>query len=409
MLDEPTTDGAMASKSETDTLLEAPHPWDPRHKKLRPLERLLFWPVFCTVLVPLACVRLVVLAIASIGVIFFAYVCRGPLRFLLVPAYTLCGRLVLFSFGVWPGMISVKGKKLWHLCPVCVAAPHYGMLDAFFFMYHGLPRPMAIESYAKIPVVGALFAAANGIAVPVARATNKGSSSAALPANKGGVASSNGSSGATKENASMNTAGAPSPEKAPLVAEMSRGRDRHKSLSKEEAGATIVAPSKPAGGSSATQAVRAAIQETKRKWLEDLDDAARKASKPILILPEGTTQAGQCLMKFFSGAFEGGGPIQPVLLQYPYSRYNLAFFEKGLPDHIGKLLLAPWVKIDVTYLPLCTPTADEAREPDRYAERVRREMAAASNLPLSPFGARDLRKQSQERSAAEAAAKDRRD
>ena len=44
----------MASKSETDALLEAPHPWDPRHKKLRPLERLLFWPVFCTVLVPLA-------------------------------------------------------------------------------------------------------------------------------------------------------------------------------------------------------------------------------------------------------------------------------------------------------------------------------------------------------------------
>ena len=55
------------------------------------------------------------------------------------------------------------------------------------------------------------------------------------------------------------------------------------------------------------------------------------------------------------------------------------------------LLATPWQRVHVEYLPVCHPSADEELDAERYAERVRREMATAAALPLSEYGARDLR------------------
>ena len=93
----------------------------------------------------------------------------------------------------------------------------------------------------------------------------------------------------------------------------------------------------PSKGSAATHAVRAAIQAHKAEWASN----PRSEPRPVLILPEGTTHNGHSLLKFFSGAFEGGGPVQPILLKYPYRRVHSAFFSSTLLSHLSTLLISP--------------------------------------------------------------------
>ena len=41
-------------------------------------------------------------------------------------------QLILFCFGVWPGMLAVSGRNEWDEVPITVAAPHLGLLEAFW-------------------------------------------------------------------------------------------------------------------------------------------------------------------------------------------------------------------------------------------------------------------------------------
>ena len=120
---------------------------------------------------------------------------------------------------------------------------------------------------------------------------------------------------------------------------------------------------------------------------EQIHFATEKGHKPIVLLPEGTCHNGHALLKFFTGAFEGGGPVQPVILRYPYRRVNAANFYASLGSHMLRLLLAPWVHMHVTYLPVYRPSEAEAAEPELYAENVRQTMSRAAGLPLSQYGA----------------------
>ena len=104
-------------------------------------------------------------------------------------------------------------------------------------------------------------------------------------------------------------------------------------------------------------------------------------------------------MKFFSGAFEGGGPVQPVLLSYPYRHFHAAFFGAGMGDHVLRLLVNPWQRVEVNYLPVYHPTAEEHENAELYAENVRLVMAAAAGLQPSTYGAKELRKEYIERAA----------
>ena len=143
--------------------------------------------------------------------------------------------------------------------------------------------------------------------------------------------------------------------------------------------------------------MRQAIANHKKLWA---DGGQRVAGKPIAVMPEGTCHNGHALIKFFSGAFEGGGPVQPVLLSYPYARFNAAFFSSSLPQHLGMLFLAPWVRMHVRYLPPRYPTEEESANADLFAENVRRDMAAAAHLPLSAYSAKDLRNEFKEKAEA---------
>ena len=165
--------GVSPTSSEQSSLMSAvsslpPHPWDAGLLNRRgPLEKLSRALIFPCVLLPLAIVRMVLMLCIAVFM-FVSLLCfRGPAQSLLDPALNVCGRGLLFVFGVWPGCLRISGEPQLDKVPVAVVAPHLGMLDGFYFLYKGVPRPMALEPYAKIPLIGFLFRRIHGIAVPL--------------------------------------------------------------------------------------------------------------------------------------------------------------------------------------------------------------------------------------------------
>ena len=45
----------------------------------------------------------------------------------------------------------------------------------------------------------------------------------------------------------------------------------------------------------------------------------------LILFPEGTTSNGTSLLPFRRGAFVAGVPVQPVLIKYPFKRFNPAW------------------------------------------------------------------------------------
>ena len=110
-----------------------------------------------------------------------------------------------------------------------------------------------------------------------------------------------------------------------------------------------------------------------------------------MLLPEGITHNGLSLLRFFPGSFEGGTPIQPVVMAYPFRFFNDHAFLGGTAGHLLKLLLSPYIALTVTLLPLYEPSAAEKADAALMADNVRVRMAEALNVPVSPYGAKELR------------------
>ena len=110
-----------------------------------------------------------------------------------------------------------------------------------------------------------------------------------------------------------------------------------------------------------------------------------------MLLPEGITHNGRSLLRFFPGSFEGGTPIQPVVLSYPFRFFNSHSFLGGTGGHLLSLLLAPYIALTVTLLPVYEPNAAEKASAALMAENVRVRMAEALNVPVSQYGAKELR------------------
>jgi len=158
------------------------------------------------------------------------------------------------------------------------------------------------------------------------------------------------------------------------------------------------------GGAKKTNATAEAILRHKQTY-----EPSRPGAAPVVLFAEGITHSGRQLLPFFRGAFEGGSPVQPVLLRYAYTYHNAAAWTRPFLDslgmHLGRMLITPWMRIKVDYLPPHRPTVDETQDGQLMAEAVRVEMAQFSGLPLHQLGARELRKEMTEEAEQRAAAK----
>lgn len=95
-----------------------------------------------------------------------------------------------------------------------------------------------------------------------------------------------------------------------------------------------------------------------------------KAGGSVCFFPEGTTTAGETVLRFhprlFSAATAAGCPVQPVALRYaPTPRGEaLAPFvgDDDLVSHIARLLRARGLEVELTYLPSIPTTGREREE-----------------------------------------------
>mmetsp|Transcript_54687 Transcript_54687/g.119870 ORF Transcript_54687/g.119870 Transcript_54687/m.119870 type:complete len:351 (-) Transcript_54687:53-1105(-) len=125
----------------------------------------------------------------------------------------------------------------------------------------------------------------------------------------------------------------------------------------------------------------------------------RRAADPrilqLLIFPEGFTKAERCLLRFRSGAFVAGEPVQPVVLRFPHRRRGANISWVGSAGCHLFLMMSQWYnRAEVVFLPIYTPDASERANPQLYADNVQRAMADAMGLPeervSSTVGAQEL-------------------
>ena len=100
----------------------------------------------------------------------------GTRRTILMAVLKLCVRLMLVSFGCWPGLMRVNGAPIAE-ASIWTMAPHYGMVDAFVAIYIGCPRPVVLAPYAKIPVIGSIMRAVGALLVPLSSSSKPSSES----------------------------------------------------------------------------------------------------------------------------------------------------------------------------------------------------------------------------------------
>ena len=211
-----------------------------------------------------------------------------PLRRLLISGTTrLTARAGLWALGYW--WITVDKRPGSGGAHVLVAAPHYSLLDAFFFGYYEAPSAISKAAVKHIPIIGTLAMAVQTIFV-----------------------------------------------------------DRKDPQARSKAAAALKERGSAAGAAAG--------------W------------PPVLIFPEGTCTNGQALISFKAGAFAIGAPVQPVVLRYPHAYCDPSAADTGY-DRLLLLMLQLYNRLEVTYLPVVSPTAAEQADAKLFASAVRALMA----------------------------------
>ncbi|XXQ36907.1 EF-hand domain-containing protein [Plasmodiophora brassicae] len=112
---------------------------------------------------------------------------------------------------------------------------------------------------------------------------------------------------------------------------------------------------------------------------------------PLLIFPEGTTSNNTTLLRFKKGGFVASVPVQPVALKYPWEYFDPSWtnYSPQMGGTCFRLLCQVYTSVEVTWLPVVTPTPEEAADPQLFADNVRTTMARVMRLPIVPFSAED--------------------
>ncbi|XP_042330571.1 lysophospholipid acyltransferase LPCAT4 [Sceloporus undulatus] len=126
---------------------------------------------------------------------------------------------------------------------------------------------------------------------------------------------------------------------------------------------------------------------SRKKVVEEVKKRATSRGKwpQVLFFPEGTCSNKKALLKFKPGAFISGVPIQPILIRYPNSLDSTTWAWRG-PGVLKVIWLTasqPCTTVEVEFLPVYHPSAEEAVNPTLYANNVQKVMAKALGIPAT--------------------------
>eukprot|EP00758_Cryptobia_borreli_P014397 Tbor_TRINITY_DN5917_c1_g8::TRINITY_DN5917_c1_g8_i1::g.19505::m.19505/K13510/LPCAT1_2; lysophosphatidylcholine acyltransferase / lyso-PAF acetyltransferase len=113
---------------------------------------------------------------------------------------------------------------------------------------------------------------------------------------------------------------------------------------------------------------------------------------PLVIFPEGTCQSGEQLLYFKPGAFQAGVPVQPCFVKQKYRSLDPCW--SSTSHSILQILirvLAQWYNsMEMTLYPTYYPSDAEKKDPQLYADNVRRYLAEMAGQSLSEYSVDDM-------------------
>merc|ERR1711860_11032 len=129
--------------------------------------------------------------------------------------------------------------------------------------------------------------------------------------------------------------------------------------------------------------------ETRKRALEMICERARSTDNflpQLFLCLEGSNTNRKALIQFKVGAFAPGVPVQPVLIRYPGTERVDPITWTFNQSHsyifsVWYLLANPINRVEVEFLPVYTPNAEEVSKPEVYAQNVQKLMADALGVP----------------------------
>ncbi|CAK8680196.1 unnamed protein product [Clavelina lepadiformis] len=105
----------------------------------------------------------------------------------------------------------------------------------------------------------------------------------------------------------------------------------------------------------------------------------------LTVFPEGTCSNKKHMIRFKLGAFLAGTPVQPMIIRYKSSLDSFTWTECGpTAFYLIWLTLCQFQShMEVEYLPVYKPTAEEMKDPKLYANNVRDQLAKKLRVPCS--------------------------
>eukprot|EP00096_Caligus_rogercresseyi_P016400 TRINITY_DN903_c1_g1_i4.p1 TRINITY_DN903_c1_g1~~TRINITY_DN903_c1_g1_i4.p1 ORF type:complete len:301 (+),score=92.22 TRINITY_DN903_c1_g1_i4:612-1514(+) len=125
---------------------------------------------------------------------------------------------------------------------------------------------------------------------------------------------------------------------------------------------------------------------SRQATVQEIVRRVRDPSWPKMALfPEGSTSNRTALMPFKKGAFVSGSPVQPVVIRYPNAVDTVTWTwdqPHGAKSVVWLTLTQIYTKVIVEFLPLYTPSEEEAEDPLLFGNNVRTVMAKSLGVPL---------------------------
>jgi len=133
-------------------------------------------------------------------------------------------------------------------------------------------------------------------------------------------------------------------------------------------------------------------QEARTLMASAATDAAQGKASPILVFPTGTTTNQKVMITFKDGAFAPGQPVQPAILRYRFRHCDPSWVFSG-PGTLMLVfrLMCQFVNfLEVEFLPVCAPSDEQRREPQKFARRVQHVLSEAMGVPETAHSVEDL-------------------
>jgi lysophosphatidylcholine acyltransferase/lyso-PAF acetyltransferase len=105
----------------------------------------------------------------------------------------------------------------------------------------------------------------------------------------------------------------------------------------------------------------------------------------FVIYPEGATSNRRAVLRFKPGGFIPGVTVQPVLMKYP-NHHDTISWTWDQPHGVALCILYTVCQLhvyaEIEFLPPYTPSEEEKKDPQLFADNVRKVMADAAGVPL---------------------------